>query len=63
MKHRKDYFVAVFYFAILKLFRAERFKWENIIVMGIVPSLGKEPKNLNQFLEPDVERDLFEVFP
>ena len=45
----------MFYLAILNLPRAERFKWENIIVMGIVPSLGQEPKNLNQFLEPAVD--------
>ena len=55
MKHRKDYSVGVFYLAILNLPRAERFKWENIIVMGIVPSLRQEPKNLNQFLEPAVD--------
>ena len=55
MKHRKDYSVGVFYLAILNLPRAERFKWENIIVIGVVPSLGQEPKNLNQFLEPAVD--------
>ena len=55
MKHRKDYSVGMFYLAILNLPRAERFKWENIIVMGIVPSLGQESKNLNQFLEPAVD--------
>ncbi|KAK2549018.1 hypothetical protein P5673_030647 [Acropora cervicornis] len=43
MKHRKDYCVRV----------AERFKWENIIVVGIVPSLDSEPKD--QFLEPAVD--------
>ena len=35
------------------LFRAESFKWENIIVVGIVPSLDSEPKH--QFLEPAVD--------
>lgn len=30
-------------------------KWENIIVIGIVPSLAQEPKNLNQFLEAAVD--------
>ena len=55
MKHRKDYSVGVFYLALLNLPRAERFKWENIIVLGIVPSLDREPKDLNQFLEPAVD--------
>lgn len=55
MKHRKDYSVGVFYLALLNLPRAERFKWENIIVIGIVPSLDREPKDLNQFLEPAVD--------
>jgi hypothetical protein len=54
MKHRKDYSVGVFYLALLNLPRAQRFKWENIIVLGIVPSLDREPKNLNEFLQPAV---------
>ena len=45
MKHRKDYSVGVFYLAILNLPRSERFKWENIIILGVVPSLGREPKD------------------
>ena len=49
MKNQKDYSVGVFYLALLNLPRAERFKW-----VGIVPSLDKEPKDLNQFLEPDI---------
>ena len=55
MKHRKDYSVGVFYLALLNLPRAERFKWENIIVLGIVPSLDREPKDLNQLLEPTID--------
>lgn len=55
MKHRKDYSVGVFYLAVLNLPRAERFRWENIIVLDIVPSLDREPKDLNQFLEPVVD--------
>ena len=55
MKHRKDYSVGVFYLAILNLPRSERFKWENIIIVGVVPSLGREPKDLNEFLEPAVD--------
>ena len=55
MKHRKDYSVGVFYLALLNLPRPERFKWENIIVLGIVPSLDREPKDLNQLLEPTID--------
>lgn len=55
MKHRKDYSVGVFYLALLNLPRAEWFKWENIIVLGIFPSLDRESKDLNQFLEPTID--------
>ncbi|CAB4026113.1 Hypothetical predicted protein [Paramuricea clavata] len=55
MKRRKDYSVGVFYLVLLNLPRAERFKWENVIIIGIVPSLSKEPKDLNPFLKPAVK--------
>ncbi|CAB4006868.1 Hypothetical predicted protein [Paramuricea clavata] len=55
MKRRKDYSVGVFYLVVLNLPRAERYKWKNVIVIGIVPSFDKEPKNLNPFLEPAVK--------
>ena len=35
--------------------KEERFKWENIILEGIVPEMAKEPKSLNTFLEPIVD--------
>ena len=54
MKHRKDYFVGVLYLVILNLSRSERFKWENVIVVGIVPSMDHEPKSLNELLKPAV---------
>ena len=54
MKHRKDYSVGVLYLVLLNLPRSERFKWENVIVVGIVPSMEHEPKNLNAFLQPAV---------
>ena len=55
MKHRKDYSVGVLYLVLLNLPRAERYKWENVLVVGIIPEMGKEPKNLNSFLKPLVE--------
>ena len=55
IKHRKDYSVGVLYLVILNLPRHLRFKWENVIVIGIVPSLDKEPRTLNEFLRPAVD--------
>ena len=40
---------------LLNLPRHLRFKWENVIVIGIVPSLDGEPKSLNEFLQPAVD--------
>ena len=54
IKHRKDYSVGVLYFARLNLPRSIRFKWENIVVVGIIPAMDGEPKNLNEFLKPVV---------
>ena len=47
-KH-SPYSVGVIYLAIMNLPRAERFKRENIIVVGIIPGPG-EPSSLNPFL-------------
>ena len=55
IKHRKDYSVGVLYLVLLNLPRHLRFKWENVIVVGIVPSLDGEPKSLNEFLQPAVD--------
>ena len=54
-KHRNDYSVGVLYLANLNLPRSMRFKWENIIVVGIIPGLDKEPGSLNEFLAPLVK--------
>lgn len=57
---RSDVSVGVIYLALLNLPREERFKWQNIIVAGIVPDMEKIPKSLNPFLEPLV--DEFQTF-
>ena len=49
-KRRSDRSVGVNYLVLLNLPREERFKWENIIVAGIIPEMAKEPKSLNTFL-------------
>ena len=51
-KH-SPYNVGVIYLAIMNLPRGERFKRENIIVVGILPGPG-EPSSLNPFLVPVV---------
>lgn len=55
MKHRKDYSVGVLYLVNLNLPRNIRFNWENVIVVGIIPSMDSEPKNLNEFLQPSIK--------
>ena len=45
----------MFYLTVLNLPKGESFRWENVTVLGIVPSLDREPKDLWQFLEPAVD--------
>ena len=53
-KRRSDYSVGVIYFVIMNLPRSQRFKFENVILGGIIPSLESEPK-LHTFLDPCVD--------
>ena len=53
-KRRSDYSVGVIYFVVLNLPRSERFKFQNVILGGIIPSLDSEPK-LETFLGPCVD--------
>ena len=55
VKHRNDYSVGVLYPANLNLPRNMQFKWENIIVVGIITGLDKELRSLNEFLAPLVK--------
>ncbi|KAI8485685.1 hypothetical protein Bbelb_365190 [Branchiostoma belcheri] len=53
-KH-SEYSVGVLYLVVLNLPREERFKEENMIVVGLIPG-PKEPKiDINSFLEPLVD--------
>lgn len=45
----------VIYLAIMNLPRADRFKKENILIIGIIPPFEHEPDTLNTFLKPMVE--------
>ncbi|XP_023933297.1 uncharacterized protein LOC106175327 [Lingula anatina] len=49
---RKDVSVGVIYMVVMNLPRNVRFKRENLIVVGILPALKKEPSNISSFLEP-----------
>ena len=53
-KHVKSYSVGVLYAVVTNLPRSERFKRENLLLIGIIPSMKKEPKT-NTFLEPLVD--------
>ena len=49
-----EYSLGVIYSMLLNLPRNVRFKWDNVIIMGIIPG-PKEPKfTINSFLEPHV---------
>ena len=48
-KRRNDRSVGVIYLVLLNLPREQRFKWENIIVAGVIPEMSKGHKSLNTF--------------
>ena len=53
-KSRNNRSVGVIYLVLFNLPREERFKWENIVVAGIISEMAKDPMSLNTFLEPIV---------
>ena len=53
-KHTTDSY-GVFYLSLMNLPRSERFKQENVLLLGIIPALEHEPSSLNSFLRPLVE--------
>ena len=48
-KRRKDISIGVMYLVVLNLPRHLRFKRENMILVGVIPSFNKEPEILNSF--------------
>ena len=50
-KHVK-YSIGAIYLVLMNLPRSERFKPKNILLVGLIPSMAKEPANINSFLEP-----------
>ena len=49
------YSVGVIYLVIMNLPRSDRFKKENIILVGIIPGPSEPPININSYLSPMVE--------
>lgn len=49
-----NYSVGAIYLTILNLPRSQRFKKENIILVGLIPDMKVEPPT-NTFIEPFVE--------
>ena len=49
IKHKDDYSLRALYLVNLNLPRSKRYKWENIIVVSIIPGLDKDPVSLNEF--------------
>ena len=59
-KHLSSFSVGGIYLAILNLLRTKRFKRKNVILVGIIPNMKKEPPT-NNFLKPIVD-DLNEAW-
>ena len=57
-----EYSVGVIYLVIANLPRSERYKLENIIIVGIIPGPNEPKKHMNSFLKPMVDEllDLWE---
>ena len=53
-KHVKSYSIRVIYGVINNLVRSERFKRKNLLIIGIIPSMAKEPP-VQTFIVPFVE--------
>lgn len=52
---RSDVSVGVIYLVLLNLPREERFKWEIVILVGVIPDMETTPKSINPFVKPLVD--------
>ncbi len=50
-KHLQDSY-GVLYLTLMNLPQSERFKQENVLLVGVIPAFEHEPTNLNSFLAP-----------
>lgn len=56
-----EYSVGVIYLVILNLPRTERFKPENVILVGIIPGPDEPPLHINSYLQPIIS-DLIDLW-
>ena len=54
-KRRSNKSIGVFYMVILNLPHGLRYKFENVILVAVMPLLPKEPEIMNTFLQPLVD--------
>ena len=54
-KRRSNVSIGVLYAVVANLPPSMRFKPENILLIGVLPALSKEPSSLNSFLQPVIE--------
>lgn len=52
---RSDVSVGVIYLVLLNLPREERFKWENVILVTVIPDMETMPKSTDPFVKPLVD--------
>ena len=52
---RTEYSLGVMYLVLLNLPRSERFKWENVVVLGIIPGPKEPSLTINTYLKPIVD--------
>ena len=50
-----EYSLGAIYLAISNLPREERFKWENVILCGIIPGPSEPKRDMNTYLKPIVD--------
>ena len=53
--------MGVLYLAVINLPRSIRFKWENVIVVGVIPGPSEPKLTINTYLRPCV-RDLLKLW-
>ena len=53
-KHVRDSY-GVLYLTIINLPRSERFKQQNMLIVGVIPAFEHEPDTLNPFIKPLVD--------
>lgn len=53
--HNKYYCVGAIYLIILNLPRSERYKIENLLIVGLIPGPSEPSLTMNSFLQPLVE--------